>query len=180
MIANIIVGGSRDTQAVKATEKLLSLYTMDDLANDDQFAVQRRAIADMLEDEFDIKYAGKKAEYIQRAVGAVYEFFDGILPSNEKDLTSLPGVGRHAASVIRALAFGEESFGVDLHVRRIAKRMGLVDEKATDRKIEKLFLAESEVPGHLSRSLVEFGQQYCRFHPSCKKCPLHTKCPQNK
>ena len=181
MIANIIVGGSRDVQAVRATEALFELYTLDDLANLDQFDYQRREIADLLELKHKIRYAGKKAEYIQHAVRAVKENFDGQLPRDVKELTSLPGVGPHAAAVLRALAFGVvDSFGVDLHVRRIAKRMGLVDEKATDKKIEKMFVEHSKVPGHLSRALVEFGQQYCRFHPSCKKCPVAKQCPQLK
>jgi len=180
LIANIIVGGSRDIQAVRATEDLFSIYCLEELASPDQFQIKRRIIADMLEEEFDIKYAGKKAEYILNAVRMIYEDFDGVLTGDMKQMESLPGVGHHAASVVSALAFGKDAFGVDLHVRRILKRMGIVEEKAIDRKIEKLALEEANSPGHLSRALVEFGQQYCRFHPSCKKCPLQKQCPQLK
>jgi endonuclease-3 len=108
------------------------------------------------------------------------EKFDGVVPENRKDLESLSGVGEHAASVILARAFGHTSeFAVDLHVRRIAKRMGLVGAKATDREIIK-WGEQSVNPAHLSRSFVEFGQKICRYHPSCKKCTFQATCPKKK
>jgi len=181
MVANIIVGGSRDVQAVRATEAMFKYISLSEYSDPDNYTHFRRVLADMLEEDFDIKYAGKKAEYILRALYKINDVFGGILPSGQKCLESLPGVGHHAACVIRALAFDEkESFGVDLHVRRILKRMGLAEEKATDKVIEKKAITEAKMPGHLSRALVEFGQQYCRFHPSCKKCPVQKQCPQLK
>ena len=172
LFANIIVGGSRDVMAVKGATLLFEKYTFDYLADRKNYAELRRSIADLLEDECDIKYAGKKADYILNTAYALNEGHNGIVPDTMQELTALPGVGRHAASVVLGLAFGQQTFSVDLHVRRIAKRMGLVPRKATDRAIEKAF-ADLPNSTHLSRAMVEFGQEICRYRPSCKKCPFN-------
>lgn len=169
LFANIIVGGSRDEMAVKGAVRLFEVYTFDYIADRSNYAELRRSIADILEDECDIRYSGKKADYILNTAYALKEKHNGVVPDNFDDLIALPGVGRHAASVVLALAFDKQTFGVDLHVRRIAKRMGLVDEKATDRKIEKQ-LSEIKNAGHLSRAFVDFGKDVCKYNPQCKRC----------
>lgn len=175
LVANILVGNSRDVSAVRATDALFDRFTIDQLADPTFFNTVRKTIADFLEQEFDIKYGGKKANYVHETLLALKERFDGQVPDTMEELTSFPGVGRHAASVVLALAFDKPAFGVDLHVRRISKRLGLVDKKATDKVIEKVFM-EVENPGHLSRAFVQFGAKYCTFHPKCSKCPLNGLC----
>lgn len=171
LFANIIVGGSRDLMAVKGAELLFERYTFDYLADRENYAELRRAVADMLEDECEIRFAGKKADYILNTAYKLQEEHDGVVPNDDKLLQSFPGVGRHASAVVRGLAFGENTFAVDLHVRRIAKRMGLVDEKATDRAIEKVF-SPLEGSTNLSRAFVDFGASICTYHPKCNACPF--------
>lgn len=179
MVANIIVGGSRDVQAVKATIGLFDAYSLQQLANPKTHTKIQKPIADMLEHEYDIKYTGKKAENILQSIQMVMEQYGGELPEDYNELIKLPGVGHHAATIILALTFGQqEQFGVDLHVRRITKRMKLVPLNASDKKIEAFFLENADHPAHLSRAFVEFGQSVCRYHPSCKKCPFQSKCPK--
>lgn len=181
VIANIIVGGSREKSALAAVESIFANFSVKELAfprtNIDS---NRFDLLEAILTENDIKWAPKKAAFVMKTCEMLQEDFNGIVPENRKDLESLPGVGVHAASVILARAFGYiEEFAVDIHVRRIAKRMGLVDAKATDRTI----IAWGElslVPSHLSRSFVEFGQKICRFNPSCKKCPFQSDCPKKK
>ncbi len=183
VIANIIVGGSREQSALAAVESIFANFTFDELAfprPPKQVESNRFIFLVHILEENDIKWAPKKAAYVMRTCERIQKKFDGVVPDNREDLESLPGVGEHAASVVLARAFGHtDEFAVDLHVRRIAKRMGLVGPKATDREIIK-WGEQSVNPAHLSRSFVEFGQKICRYHPSCKKCTFQTECPKKK
>lgn len=180
LVANILVGGSRDKMAVRATEWLFENYSLEDLCRPVLGTDRHRKImADTFENEFELRYAGKKADYVLGSIRTVVENY-GRLPSDYTKLKELPGVGHHAASVVRALAFDLPAFGVDLHVRRITKRIGLVSENAADKSIEETFIKQAKNPGHLSRAFVEFGQNICRYHPSCKRCELAEQCPQKK
>jgi len=181
LVANILVAGSREKMAIRATEWLFEQYSLEDLQRPVTGSDRRyRIMADTFENEFDLKFAGKKAANVLATLAFIQNHYDNHLPSDFEKLRALNGVGHHAASVVRALAFGLPSFGVDLHVRRIVKRTGLVDEKANDKAIEENFLREATNPGHLSRAFVQFGQEFCRYHPSCKRCPLAEQCPQKK
>ena len=181
VVANIIVGGSREKSALKAVEVIFANFTFDDLAFPlPEGHSNRLYLFTTILEEHDIKWALKKAAYVMRTCQKLQEKFDVVVPENREDLESLPGVGEHAASVILARAFGHiDEFAVDLHVRRIAKRMGLVGAKATDREIIK-WGEQSVNPAHLSRSFVEFGQKICRYRPSCKKCTFQSMCPKKK
>lgn len=169
LFANIIVGGSRDVMAVKGATLLFENYTFEYLADRKNYVELRTDIANLLEINCDIKYAGKKADYILDTAYALQENHDGIVPDTTEELMAFPGVGKHAASIVLGLAFGQQTFGVDLHVRRILKRMRLVERNATDRVIEKTFAG---IPNstHLSRALVAFGQDVCQYRPVCNKC----------
>lgn len=94
-------------------------------------------------------------------------------------LKALPGVGHHAASVMMALAFEDYNhFAVDLHVRRIIRRLELTDFEGPDHYIEELFLKEAKEPGLLSRAFVDFGKDICGLHPLCSMCPFEESCPR--
>jgi len=68
--------------------------------------------------------------------------------------------------------FDEPTFGIDVHVRRIAKRMKLVKATANDRVIEKVF-GKMDKPHLLSRAFVDFGKDVCGYTPSCNRCPFN-------
>ena len=52
---------------------------------------------------------------------------EGGVPRTLEELTSLPGVGRKTANVIRGNIFEDPSIVVDTHVKRISKRLGFTD-----------------------------------------------------
>jgi endonuclease-3 len=171
LFANIIVGGSKDEYAVDGAEWLFRTYKFSYLADRANYKELRRAIADKLEQSYGIRFAGKKADYILNTAYALKEKYRGVVPKSEAELTAFPGVGKHAAAVVRGLAFGERTFGVDLHVRRIAKRLGLVPECATDNAIAK-HLGTVENSTHFSRALVDFGKDICGYTANCGACPF--------
>ena len=110
---------------------------------------------------------------------AVSERFGGEVPSSMEDLTSLPGVGRKTANVVRSVAMGLPGLPVDTHVGRLARRLGLTAE--TDPvKVERDLdgLVPPHERGALSLRLILHGRRVCRARsPQCGACVLADICP---
>ncbi|MGA2522080.1 MAG: endonuclease III, partial [Acidimicrobiales bacterium] len=66
-----------------------------------------------------------KSRSLSGMAQAVSERFGGEVPSSMEDLTSLPGVGRKTANVVRSVALGLPGLPVDTHVGRLSRRLGL-------------------------------------------------------
>lgn len=121
----------------------------------------------------------QKAKSILNLSKAILEKFDGKVPETMEDLTSLPGVGRKTANLVRAMVFGYPGLIVDTHFRRLSQRLGLVDsDDAT--KIE-FQIAEILPPDHwteFSNSMIWHGRALCPARaPKCVECPVLKDCP---
>lgn len=112
--------------------------------------------------------------------------FNGVVPKNMKDLTSLPGVGRKTANVVLGNAFSLPGFPVDTHVIRVTGRLGWRKDwnnpnskpnpTAIESEITKYF-APSEWT-NLSHRLILHGRKICTArNPKCALCPLKASCP---
>ena len=55
--------------------------------------------------------------------------YNGEVPSDIESLTSLPGVGRKTANVIRGNIYHIDSIVVDTHVKRISNKLGFTTEE---------------------------------------------------
>lgn len=96
-----------------------------------------------------------------------------------ESLLKIPGVGFKTADVFLSVAGEKESFPVDTHISRIAKRWMLVRGNAGYEETRLAF--ESVIPpakrprAHLS--LIEFGREICRARrPRCTICPVYEEC----
>ena len=105
--------------------------------------------------------------------------FDGQVPRGIAELTSLPGVGRKTALVVRGNAFGLPGITVDTHVTRLSHRLGLSAAK-TPRAIEKdvAALVPLEEQTVFSHRLILHGRRVCTARkPQCGDCVLAQWCP---
>jgi endonuclease-3 len=122
-----------------------------------------------------------KAKNLVGMARAVSDRFDGQVPSTMEDLTSLPGVGRKTANVVRSVAMGLPGLPVDTHVGRLTRRLGLT--KQTDPvKVETEIgaLVPPEAWGALSLRLILHGRKTCKARtPLCDKCVLSDICPSS-
>jgi endonuclease-3 len=100
-------------------------------------------------------------------------------PHSMEDLTSLPGVGRKTANVVRSVALGLPGLPVDTHVLRLSKRLGLTTESdpvKVERDLCGLF-PEQEW-GTVSVRLILHGRRVCiARRPRCGECVLAEICP---
>jgi endonuclease III len=120
-----------------------------------------------------------KARSLVGMARAVTERFGGKVPSGMKDLTSLPGVGRKTANVVRSVAFGLPGLPVDTHVGRLARRLGLTKESDPDKvEADLTALLPPEEWGPLSLRLILHGRRVCEARtPKCTECVLADICP---
>ncbi|MGN6530425.1 MAG: endonuclease III domain-containing protein [Ginsengibacter sp.] len=102
---------------------------------------------------------------------------DSNIPLTLDLLTELPGIGRKSANVImREAGAKAEGVVVDLHVVRVAPRLGIAT--GTDpKKIEKQImetLPESEWDAGMAMSFL--GREICRPQPKCEICLMKPVC----
>jgi endonuclease-3 len=140
------------------------------------------AVADPEELEDLIRSTGffraKARSLIGMALGVV-ERFGGEVPTRMDDLTTLPGVGRKTANVVRSVAMGLPGLPVDTHVGRLAVRLGLTEE--TDPvKVEAVLnpMVPAAERGSFSLRLILHGRRTCvARRPRCEVCTLSDFCP---
>lgn len=143
------------------------------------------ASADIEELEQDVKPAGyfrSKAKHIKECAAELLTRFDGVVPRKLEELTSLPGVGRKTANVIRTHIFHEDSIVVDTHVKRISRLLGITD---TDDAVKAEFELMKALPkDHWSRinlQLINHGRNICiSGRPKCSECRLRELCMNYK
>ena len=123
---------------------------------------------------------GNKSKWLMTLSNAVGE--DENIPHTLEGLTKLPGLGRKSANVIiRESGDKAEGVIVDLHVLRVAPRLGIADEKdaAKPEKIEKQIMAviPQESWNKVGMSISFLGREICRpTNPKCNICLMNTVC----
>ena len=102
---------------------------------------------------------------------------DKKIPLKLDELTALPGIGRKSANVIKREAGAKpEGIMVDLHVVRVAPRLGIA-EGEDPKKIEKQLmeiLPLKEWDAGMAMSFL--GRDICRPRPLCEECLMKKVC----
>ena len=145
-------------------------------------SVEAFAAADLKELEKDIHSTGfyhNKAKNIIACCRQLLEKYGGEVPEDLESLTSLPGVGRKTANVIRGNIYHEPSIVVDTHVKRISNKLGLTKEQDPV-KIE--FDLMKKLPKDhwiiFNIHIIRLGRTICKAqNPDCERCFLKDLCP---
>jgi len=136
--------------------------------------------ADLQQHIGSVRNWGNKAKWLIKLAQSVGE--DENIPRTLEDLTKLPGLGRKSANVIiRESGDKAEGVIVDLHVLRVAPRLGIADEKDATKpeKIEKQIMAviPQEFWNEAGMSISFLGRELCRpTNPKCTECPVNSAC----
>ncbi len=104
---------------------------------------------------------------------------DKNIPTTLEELTALPGIGRKSANVImREAGMKPEGIIVDLHVVRVAPRLGIAT--GTDpKKIEKQMMEVLDPKdwGEAGMAISFLGRETCRpKNPKCPECVMKKAC----
>ena len=172
LIAVILSAQCTDARVNMVTENLFKKYD----------TLEKFAAADLKELEKDIHSIGfyhNKAKNIISCADALVNRFGGEVPRTLEELTSLAGVGRKTANVIRGNIYGDPSIVVDTHVKRIARKLGLTEEEDPV-KVE--FDLMRVIPEDhwilINIHLITLGRTICKARkPACGECFLKEVCP---
>ena len=171
LIATILSAQCTDARVNLVTADLFRKYT----------DVAAFAAADLKELEKDIHSTGfyhNKAKNIIACCKDLIEKFGGEVPESLEDLTSLAGVGRKTANVIRGNIYHEPSIVVDTHVKRISKRLGLTKEDDPVKIEYDLMKALPKDHWILYNiQIITLGRSICTARaPKCSECFLSDVC----
>lgn len=118
-----------------------------------------------------------KTKWLLALAGTIRQ--DKNIPTTLEDLTALPGIGRKSANVImREMGLPAEGIIVDLHVVRVAPRMGIA--MGTDpKKIEKQMMdvLDPKDWGEAGMAISFLGREICRpSNPKHEECVMNEVC----
>jgi len=171
LISTILSQRTKDENTEKASKALFDTFD----------TAEKLAHADLSEIEPCVKPAGfyhVKARRIKAAAKKILNEYHGEVPDTLEELLTLEGVGRKTANCVLVYGFGKPAIPVDVHVHRIANRLGLVSTKTSEETERALMRAVSRkdwIP--INHLLVTLGRDLCRSRtPLCGKCFLSDVC----
>ncbi len=128
-----------------------------------------------------VRNFGNKTKWLLGIAAQIKE--DKNIPQTLEELTALPGIGRKSANVImRESGLKAEGIIVDLHVVRVAPRLGIAT--GTDpKKIEKQMMdvLDPKVWGEVGMAISFLGRETCRpTNPKHADCVMKTVCAYYK
>ncbi|HKL98725.1 MAG TPA: endonuclease III [Mobilitalea sp.] len=171
LFATILSAQCTDERVNIVTEGLFKKY----------LSIEAFASADIEELEKEIHSTGfyhNKAKNIIECAKRLMLEYHGEVPSDIDELTSLAGVGRKTANVIRGNIYNEPSIVVDTHVKRISKRLGLTEEEDPVKiEFDLMRVLPKEQWIAYNIQIITLGRSICvARNPKCSICFLNQHC----
>lgn len=104
---------------------------------------------------------------------------DEDIPLTMQGLTALKGIGRKSANVIlRETHKPAEGIIADLHVIRVAPRIGIIKENKDGNKVEKdlMQVLPKSIWSEIGMAISFLGRETCRPKPKCEECLITDSC----
>ena len=173
LIAVILSAQCTDARVNIVTKDLFQKYdTLEKFANADQ--------AELEKDIHSTGFFRMKAKNIISCARVLMERFNGEVPRTIEELTSLAGVGRKTANVIRGNIYHDPSIVVDTHVKRISRKLGFVQSSDPEKiEYELMQILPKDHWILYNIHIITLGRTICTARkPKCNECFLKEYCPQ--
>jgi endonuclease-3 len=123
----------------------------------------------------DVRNWANKAKWIVELAQAIKK--DSKIPLDLHSLVELPGIGRKSANVIKREA-GAPAEGViiDLHVQRVAPRLGIADGTDAKKLEEQIMEKLPKKQWDAGMAMSFLGREICRPKPKCPICLMRPVC----
>ena len=165
--------------SAQSTDKRVNIVTKDlfKVANtaEDMLALGEEKLKEYIR---SIGFYNAKSKNIILASKDIIDKFDGEVPRDMKNLTSLAGVGRKTANVVMSNCFDVPAIAVDTHVFRLAHRLGFSNKKdvlQVEYDLQKKIAKKEWTYAH--HLLIFHGRYRCKAqNPSCTDCQLSDYC----
>ncbi|WP_159801119.1 endonuclease III [Flavobacterium sp. MK4S-17] len=143
----------------------------------DMQALSKANTAQLTEILSEVRFHGNKIAWLQEIASVIKE--DKNIPKTMKELTAIKGIGRKSANVImREAGAKAEGILVDLHVVRVAPRIGIAEGKDAN-KIEKQLMEKlpRKMWGDIGMAISHLGREVCRpTNPKHHECVIKNVC----
>ncbi|HEX6851072.1 MAG TPA: endonuclease III [Candidatus Polarisedimenticolaceae bacterium] len=171
LISCILSLRTKDETTYPATERLFARAS--DPAG--MLKLREATIAKLI---FPVGFYRRKAAQIRAISRILLERHRGEVPRTIDELLELPGVGRKTANLTVTLGYGLPGICVDVHVHRIANRLGWLRTRhpdETEARLREILPGRWWIP--INETLVRHGQKVCApVSPRCSICPVRGDC----
>lgn len=135
-------------------------------------------LAEAHEDEVLSLWSGLGYYSRARNLHKTAKLFPNGLPSSQKELEKLPGIGRYTASAICSFGYRQSVGVVDTNIARVIKRFFALkspNDKEIWQRAEELL--NEHTPREHNLALMDLGAMICiPKNPNCQECPLAFSC----
>jgi A/G-specific adenine glycosylase len=127
-----------------------------------------------------------RARNLHKTAQILCSKYNGVLPSNKKELIQLPGFGVYTTHALLSIVFNQPYSVVDGNVLRVITRIFTLKEdirlpgtvKAVQNKMNQLI--DKIKPGEFNEAIMELGATICLpKNPLCSTCPIKIYCRTN-
>ncbi|MGL2754767.1 endonuclease III [Helicobacter pylori] len=170
LVATILSAQCTDARVNQITPKLFEKYpSVNDLA--------LASLEEVKEIIQSVSYSNNKSRHLINMAQKVVRDFKGVIPSTQKELMSLDGVGQKTTNVLLSVCFDANCIAVDTHVFRTTHRLGLSNAKTPIKTEEELSDLFKDNLSKLHHALILFGRYTCKAkNPLCGACFLKEFC----
>ncbi len=171
LIFTLLSARARDAVTMKVCRELFSKAG----SPEEILAIEREELQKTLR---PIGFYREKTRRVLGVSRKLVREFGGKVPKTREELVELPGVGRKTANIILNRDFGKPALAVDVHVHRIANRLGWIQTKkplATEEALMELL--PEKLVRRCNRAMVGYGQTVCLpRNPKCRECRVSRYC----
>lgn len=172
MVAVVLSARNTDIGVNKATKELFKKY-------DSPYKMIELGEEGLREYIKTIGLNNTKAKNIIATSKILVEKYGGKIPNDFDEMISLPGVGRKSANVILNTAFDHPRIGVDTHVFRVSRRLGLANggtPESVERELMDL-MDDDMLKNGAHHLFVLHGRYICKSQkPKCSECKISRYC----
>ncbi len=173
LVALILSARCTDTRTNAITKELFKKYPTPE-------ALSKASIEDIDKLISSCSMHNTKSKHLKQISEIISQKYNGEVPDDVEELVKLPGVGRKTANILVSMAYNIPAVGVDTHVARVSKRLGITKARKPE-DIERDIM--NEIPKdewiRFYTGLILHGRRVCKAkNPKCDECPLNDICPK--
>ncbi|MCX5774020.1 MAG: A/G-specific adenine glycosylase [Fusobacteria bacterium] len=127
-----------------------------------------------------------RARNLHKCAKIVVEKYNGVFPSDIKELVKLPGIGPYTSGAIRSIGYNQKASAIDGNVTRILTRVYAYTKDSKSKEaylfyenmLERLLIDEYS---KFNQALMDLGALICKGKkPNCLLCPIEPFCDTTK
>lgn len=171
LVSTVLSLRTRDKVTLEATERLLNRAPTAEALQE----LDKDTLENLI---YPAAFFRIKAGNLKKIARLIIEKHQGVVPADKEALLSMPGVGLKTCNLVLSLGFHIPAICVDIHVHRIANRMGWIETENPDRteNVLRKILPETHWI-RINEILVAFGQDICTPQsPRCSICSVTNFC----